>query len=80
MSNDFKLLNEINTISKNGIDKTEKISIKYQEYELLVEFKQHTVLIPLRECEFFEKTLEEYATINKVQLKKILHKHRGIRK
>jgi len=82
MSKDFDLIKEINHISENGknMDKEIKNNIKYQQYELVVEDKPQNILIPVRECELFEKTLNDYDSINKVQLKKILHEHRGFRK
>lgn len=81
MDKKFKLINEMmKKPSKEEVSKTEKTNIKYQEYDLLVEGKVQTVLIPVRECDLFEETLEDFETINKVQLRKILFKHRGIRK
>lgn len=82
MSQDYKLFREL---SNKKEDNNQPVvvntpTIKYQEYELTVENKQQTVLIPLRECENFENTLSEYEFINKLQLRKILYKHRGMRK
>lgn len=87
MPDEFELFKEVNKKSTDGGGKSEtktivaeKHIIKYQEYELLVEGKLQIVLIPIRECQLFEKTLENFNTINKIQLKKILYNHRGIRK
>ena len=62
-----------------GIPKPDSNAITYQSYDLPVDGKEISVLIPLRECEAFESTVGEYEKINKKDLRQILRTHRGIR-
>lgn len=82
MTKKFSFLEQLNNTKAelNGIKNTQPaFTIKYQEYEIVVEGKAQTVFIPVRETELFEKTLEKYEQIGKHDLREILRMHRGIR-
>lgn len=53
--------------------------ITYQQYILPVNKKDTGILIPVRECEKFESSLEEFEVLNEKELKGLLRKHRGLR-
>lgn len=52
--------------------------IKYQQYDLEIEEKEVSVLIPVRECETFEEWLCECETLSSFKLKKALREFRGV--
>ena len=53
--------------------------ITYQRYDLPVGDKEQGVLIPVRECDNFETSLEDVEELNEKDLKTLLRKHRGLR-
>ena len=53
-------------------------TIKYQQYIIVIENKDVSVLIPLREVENFERTISDYTQFTKEDLREILRKFRGI--
>lgn len=80
MSQKFELINEFNNKKNKLDDNTPKNLIKYQEYEIIVDNNTQIIYIPLRECNNFEKNINELYTINKTILKELLYKHNGFRK
>ena len=58
---------------------TKKTSnIKYQQYFVECETEEVEVLVPLRECDSFESSLETYDT-TRLGLRALLRKHRAVR-
>ena len=53
--------------------------ITYQAYEVPVDGKPARVLAPIRECDDFETSLEDYDKLEEQSLKQLLRKHRGLR-
>ena len=53
--------------------------ITYQAYEVPVDGKPERVLIPLRECDKFVTSLEDYDKLDQRSLKLLLRQHRGLR-
>lgn len=53
--------------------------ITYQRYDLPVEDKEQGILIPVRECDNFEASLEDFEELKESDLKILLRKHRGLR-
>lgn len=53
--------------------------ITYQQYIIPVDDKDTGVLIPVRECENFEASLEDFEELKLQDLKGLLRKHRGLR-
>lgn len=56
-----------------------KSSISYQQYDLVVGNETQSVLIPIRECEKFELSLEKVDELTSDTLRDILRTHRGIK-
>ena len=52
--------------------------IKYQQYFVECEGEEVEVLVPLRECEAFETSLETYDA-SRLALRGLLRKHRAVR-
>lgn len=77
---DFSFLKSLQNSSKRtSVAEEAKKHINYQEYTVLVEGNEIDILIPLRECEEFEKTLSAHDVLEKKDLKSILRQHRGLR-
>lgn len=53
--------------------------LKYQEYELSLHGDPVTVFIPLKETAEFERAMPDQDTFDRNELKRLLHKFRGIR-
>lgn len=53
--------------------------ITYQRYTLPIGNKEKDVLIPVRECDNFESSLEDFEELTERDLKGLLRKHRGLR-
>jgi len=86
MNDKFSLISEYTTKGKNKKRLTEKTKesddvhkVKYQEYIIEVDSSERSVYIPIRECDHFEKVLENTTDITAFQLKKLLREFRGIR-
>jgi len=56
-----------------------KSSISYQQYDLIIGQETQCVLIPVRECENFEQSLETVDELTSDILRDILRKYRGIK-
>jgi len=76
--NDFHLLKEIKNpvqIKKTG----DFHKITYQNYSLKID-KEYSINIPIRECEKFEKEIDEtdLDLMTQIDFKKLIRKYRGI--
>lgn len=71
----YTLLKNLETESS----KPKGTGITYQRYDLPVEDKERGILIPVRECEQFENSLEDFEELTEKDLKLLLRKHRGLR-
>ena len=71
----------IKTLQKQEIE-PEKVDsgIKYQQYDIVVEASPRSVLIPIRECQSFEKVMLEHSDLTSREIRKILRQFRGIYK
>ncbi len=75
---EFALIEEFqnpNTNDKTPLPK----GLKYQEYELSLHGEPVTVFVPLKESAAFEQAMPDQDTFNRNELKRLLHKFRGIR-
>ena len=82
MGNKFSLIQQLDTKFSSVGDQKPDLpeGIKYQEYTIECEGKDINVLIPLRECEAFETTLEkQYKYLDRESLRLLLRNHRGLR-
>mgnify|MGYP000079475438 CR=1 FL=1 len=71
---DYSLIKAI----QEGKIKEKPSGIKYRHYDIIINNKNASVLIPLRECDLFERNINNLEEITKIILKKLLREHRGI--
>ncbi len=78
MSTRFSLLHRLQNeeVASSSADKP---IISYQEYVVEVSGTNTTVLIPTRECELFEQSIEKFEELDKEILQQLLRTHRGVR-
>ncbi|GAJ10422.1 unnamed protein product [marine sediment metagenome] len=55
-----------------------KSNIKYQQFFIECEGAEVEILVPLRECDLFEQSLDTYDN-SKLALRDLLRKHRAVR-
>lgn len=76
---DFSLIKNLNTQSKKPKEqKPTGYGIKYEQYDVSVEGKEITVLIPLRECTNFENKITQIKDLTPEKLKQVTRELRGL--
>lgn len=65
--------------SRPPTDPEQHHKIEYQSYEVDVDGTTRVVLIPMRECVEFERSLSKLHDVTGADIKQLLRQHRGIR-
>ena len=75
--NNFQLIKKLSDAAT--VPESTNPRIEYQQYEIECMEGTVSVLIPIRECESFEQSAEQYSNPNSHDLRVLLRKHRGIK-